>query len=307
MITVEGLTYQYPRSAAPAVQSLAFQVRDGEIFGFLGPDGAGKTTTQKLLTGLLHGYRGVVRVFGRDLASYGPDYYNRVGVCFEQPNLYEQLTAEENLDFYRGLFDVPTERPHDLLRLLDLPVADRRTAGQYSKGMKARLALARSLLNRPKLWFLDEPTLGQDPQHSVMIRALIRRERERGATVFLTTHDMAVADELCDRVALIVAGRIAAVDSPRQLKLRQGRRMVRVEYRPAGVLGVEPAAGEGAGGLRLAEYALDDPEQKERFLQLVRDNDPETIHTTEPTLEDVFLKLTGTALGGDRRPGAPER
>ena len=144
MISVRGLTYQYPRSAVPAVRDLEFEVRDGEIFGLLGPNGAGKTTTQKVLIGLLHGYAGVVRVFGRDLSSYGPDYYNRVGVCFEQPNLYEQLTAEENLDFYRGLFDVPTERPQDLLRLLDLPVGDRRTAGQFSKGMKARLALARS-------------------------------------------------------------------------------------------------------------------------------------------------------------------
>jgi len=318
MISVRGLAYRYPRSAGPAIRDLDFEVRVGEVLGLLGPNGAGKTTTQKVLTGLLHGYTGTVRVFGRDLSAFGPDYYNHVGVCFEQPNLYEQLTAEENLGFYRELFDVPTERPQDLLRLLDLPVGDRRTAGQFSKGMKARLALARSLLNRPKLWFLDEPTLGQDPQHSVAIRGLIKEQREKGTTVFLTTHDMTVAEELCNRVALIVAGRIAAIDAPRRLKLGQGRRLVRVEYRARGT-GIPAADGVGSvparcsqapdgseGELRTAEFDLGDPPQKQRFLQLVRDNDPETIHTTEPTLEDVFLKLTGSALSEERAVG-PEQ
>lgn len=289
MLEVQGLTYRYPRAIAPALEDLCFAVRSGEIFGFLGPNGAGKTTTQKVLTCLLHGYSGTVRVFGRSLHAYGSGYFNRVGVCFEQPNLYEQLTAEENLGFYRGFFDVPTERPSDLLRLLDLPVSDRRTAGQFSRGMKGRLALARSLLNRPELWFLDEPTAGQDPQHSVMIRDLIRQRRDTGATVFLTTHNLAVADELCDRVALIVGGRIAVIDTPRRLKLGQGRRLVRVEYREA-----------GGGDLRVAQFALDDPAQKAGFLDLVRDNDPETIHTTEPTLEDVFISITGSPLQGGR-------
>jgi len=132
-----------------------------------------------------------------------------------------------------------------------------------------------------------------------MIRDLIRQRRERGTTVFLTTHDMTVADELCDRVALIVDGRIAVTDSPRRLKLGHAARTVRVEYRiaePDAAGGVVSA--EGRGSLRVAEFSLGDPAQKQKFLRLVRDTDPETIHTTEPTLEDVFLRITGSELGG---------
>jgi len=286
MLTADRLTFTYPRAASPAVRGLSFAIEKGEIFGFLGPNGSGKTTTQRILTGLQHGYGGSVEVFGQALAALGPDYYNRIGVCFEQPNLYEQLTAEENLSFYAGLFDVPTERPADLLRSLDLPVGDRRTAGQFSKGMKMRLALARSLLNRPQVWFLDEPTAGQDPGHSVAIRQLIAAQRDRGTTVFLTTHNMTVADELCDRVALLVDGRIAAMDTPRRLKLEHARRLVRVEYRPR----------EGSDAIVSAEFALDEPRAKAEFLTLVRDHEVETIHTTEPTLEEVFLRLTGSRL-----------
>jgi fluoroquinolone transport system ATP-binding protein len=179
--------------------------------------------------------------------------------------------------------------------MLDLPVRDRRTAGQFSKGMKMRLALARSLLNRPRLWFLDEPTSGQDPGHSVAIRRLILARREAGTTVFLTTHDMTVADELCDRVALIVAGRIATVGTPRQLKLQHATKRVRVEYRASGV--------EGTAAVAAAEFELDDRADKARFLAVVRDHDVWTIHTSEPTLEEAFLRLTGSSLGAGQGRG----
>ena len=286
ILQVEGLSYSYPGAEGLAVQSLDFAIKEGEIFGVLGPNGSGKTTTQKLLTRILHGYEGEVKVFGEDLRQMTGDYYNRVGVCFEFPNLYGKLTAEENLDFYRGFFDVPTDVASEILERLDLPVGDRRLVSHFSKGMKMRLVLARSLLNRPRLWFLDEPTTGQDPEHSVLIRKLIRQRASTGTTVFLTTHDMTVADELCDRVAFLVEGRIAVVDRPRELKLQLSRKAVRVEYR----------VGED---IRRQEFSLEEEDSKRQFLKTVETHPIETIHTLEPSLEDVFLEVTGRGL--DRR------
>jgi fluoroquinolone transport system ATP-binding protein len=278
-----GLSYRYPGSLGPVLRGLDFEIRKGEIFGFLGPNGSGKSTTQKLLTRILPGYQGKVEVFGRDLGATGYDFFNRIGVCFEFPNLYAKLTAEENLEFYGGFFDVPTEKPPELLARLDLPVGDRRSVAQYSKGMKMRLVVARSLLNRPRFWFLDEPTAGQDPEHAVQVRELIREKAASGTTVFLTTHNMTVADELCDRVAFLEAGEISALDTPRQLKLRHTRKIARVEA----VNGI---------GVEIRDFPIQDPLGKHRFIEWVRDHDVQTIHTLEPSLEDVFLKMTGRGL-----------
>jgi fluoroquinolone transport system ATP-binding protein len=283
LLEAADLFYSYPGTAEPVLRGLDFAIREGEVFGFLGPNGSGKTTTQKVLARLLLGYGGNVRVFGEDLSRHTADYYNRIGVCFEFPNLYEKLTAEENLEFYRGFFDVPTDPARELLERLDLPVRDRRPVGHYSKGMKMRLVLTRSLLNRPKLWFLDEPTAGQDPQHSVLIRELIREQAQAGTTVFLTTHNMTVADELCDRVAFLAEGRLVVVEAPRRLKLEHNRKVVRVELRRG-------------DGLERRDFALEREEEKRAFLELVRDRPVETIHTLEPSLEDVFLEVTGRRL-----------
>ncbi len=283
ILRAQGLGFTYPSREVPVLQDLDFEILKGEIFGFLGPNGAGKSTTQKLLTRILRGYEGAVEVFGRDLARQDRSYYNDIGVSFEFPNLYRKLTAEENLEFYRKFFDVETDSPRDLLERLDLPAADPRPVGQWSKGMQMRLVLGRSLLNRPRLWFLDEPTTGQDPRHAVLIRKIIRERASRGTTVFLTTHDMSVADELCDRIAFLVGGRIAAIDSPRGLKLAHWRRAVRVELR------------DGARIVR-RDFELDDEREKDMFLELVRDHEVETIHTLEPSLEDVFLEVTGREL-----------
>jgi fluoroquinolone transport system ATP-binding protein len=285
VLRARGLAYRYPGSLGPVLRGLDFEIREGEIFGFLGPNGSGKSTTQKLLTRILPGYQGEVEIFGRKLSAMGDDFYNRIGVCFEFPNLYEKLTAEENLEFYGGFFDVATEKPSELLERLDLPVGDRRSVGQYSKGMKMRLVLARSLMNRPRLWFLDEPTAGQDPEHAVQVRELIRERAASGTTVFLTTHNMTVADELCDRVAFLVAGEITAVDTPRQLKLGHARKVARVE------------AANGAG-TEIRDFPIQDELGKQRFIEWVRDRDVQTIHTLEPSLEDVFLKMTGRGLFG---------
>jgi fluoroquinolone transport system ATP-binding protein len=283
ILQVRELGYRYPGALGPVLRGLDFEIREGEIFGFLGPNGSGKSTTQKLLTRILPGYQGEVEIFGRDLSAMGDDFYNRIGVCFEFPNLYEKLTAEENLQFYAGFFDVPTEKPAELLERLDLPVGDRRSVAQYSKGMKMRLVVARSLLNRPSFWFLDEPTAGQDPEHAVLVRELIRERAASGTTVFLTTHNMTVADELCDRVAFLVAGEITAVDAPRELKLRHARKVARVEV----------ANGKGT---EIRDFPIHDATGKHHFIEWIREHEVETIHTMEPSLEDVFLQMTGRGL-----------
>ena len=284
IVDVRGPRYRYPGAADPVLRDLEFEIRAGEVFGFLGPNGSGKTTTQKLLVRILFGYEGHIEVFGEDLRRLGHDYFNRIGVCFENPNLYEKLTAEENLDFYGRFFDIPVDDSRKMLERLDLPIGDRRRAGQFSKGMKMRLVLARSLLNRPQLWFLDEPTNGQDPRHAVEIRGLIRERALAGTTVFLTTHNMTVAEELCDRVAFLTDGAIAVVDSPRALKLEHAEKVVRVEYHS-----------EDRKGTR--DFRLEDDSERAAFLALVGSRPVETIHTLEPTLEDVFLRVTGRALG----------
>jgi fluoroquinolone transport system ATP-binding protein len=283
LIDVSGLRYTYPRSASEALRGLTFQVHTGEIFGFLGPSGAGKSTTQKILTGVLRGYRGTLHVFGRELPELGRDFYERIGVSFEFPSLYGKLTGVENLEFFRRLYSGPTDQPQTLLTRLGLSDSARRRADTYSKGMKMRLGLCRALVNRPSLVFLDEPTTGQDPGNARLVKDLILEQRAGGATVFLTTHDMTVAAELCDRVAFIVGGAIVLVDEPRALMVRHGRRTVRVEYRDD-------------DRVRAREFDLDGIGSSPEFLTLLRERQIETIHTLDATLEDVFLQITGARL-----------
>jgi fluoroquinolone transport system ATP-binding protein len=283
IVSVERLGYRYPGADGPVLRELDFEIAEGEVFGFLGPNGSGKSTTQKILTRILHGYEGAVSVFGADLDAQGVAYHEQIGVCFEIPNLYEKLSARENLDFYRRFYGGGCDAPDALLEQLHLPAGDKRPVGQYSKGMKMRVVLARSLVNRPRLWFLDEPTSGQDPEHAVRIRDLVRARADAGVSVFLTTHDMHLADSLCDRVAFLVDGRIARVGSPRELKLAHARRTVRVELRRG-------------DALEAMSFELDDPASKGAFLELLARERVETIHTQEPSLEDVFLQVTGRTL-----------
>ena len=281
MIEAEGLTYAY--SEVPAVRSVDFKVEKGEIFGFLGPNGAGKSTAQKVLIGLLREYTGRVLVFERDLRTWDNSYYERIGVSFEVPNHYLKLTAMENLRYFRTLYAGETEAPRRLLELVGLEEDGDKRVGQFSRGMRARLNFARALLNKPELLFLDEPTAGLDPVSSRRIRDLIREQREAGATVFLTTHNMAVADELCDRVAFIVDGGIRLVDAPRALKFRYGQRTLRVEY-------------VADGSLNQKDFPLDGLGDQVAFLEILRAASIQTMHTQETTLEDIFVQVTGRAL-----------
>ncbi|HYN87094.1 MAG TPA: ABC transporter ATP-binding protein, partial [Ardenticatenaceae bacterium] len=283
MIDVKELRFTYAGADELALKGLSFAIQRGEIFGLLGPSGAGKSTTQKILIGLLEGYCGDVQLLGRNLKAWRSDLYERVGVAFEVPALYLKLTALENLSYVRALYHGQTEEPRELLAMVGLGRDGDLRVSQFSKGMRQRLNVARALLHRPELLFLDEPTAGLDPVNARSMKELIRRKREQGTTVFLTTHDMVVADELCDRVAFLLDGEIALIDAPRALKLRYGTRQVQVEY--------------GAGGnVRRRLYALDGLGENEEFLQLLRGEHVQTIHTQETTLETIFIAVTGRSL-----------
>ncbi len=283
MIRVEHLFHSYGRNDQFQVADVSFTIAEGEVFGFLGPNGAGKSTTQKILTGLLPLQRGTVEIAGSPIGQAGRHIFNQIGVSFEQPNVYKKLTGLENLEFFRGLYDVPTADPRELLKLMGLADAANKRAGEYSKGMLQRLVLARSLLNNPRLWFLDEPTGGLDPATAKEVRQLIRDKQKAGVTVFLTTHDMHVADELCDRVAFLDAGKIVALDAPRNLKLRYGEKIVVVEHRVDGRVDVE-------------RLPLADEQGRRRLYQLIEEGRAETIHSQEASLEQVFIALTGKGL-----------
>ena len=283
VIRADSLRLTYPGADRPAIRDVTFAVERGEIFGFLGPSGAGKSTTQNVLIRLLGGYEGAVSVLGRDLRSWDRDYYRRIGVAFEAPNHYARLTARENLRLFAGLHGGGTEDPGALLDRVGLLEDGDKRVGEFSKGMRGRLTLARALLHRPELLFLDEPTAGLDPVTARRIRQVIRAARDAGATIFLTTHDMTTADELCDRVAFLVDGSIAALDAPRALRLAHGRRAVRIETMQ-----------DGTRASR--EFALDGLADDREFLALLRSGSVETIHTLETTLEDVFIRVTGRML-----------
>jgi fluoroquinolone transport system ATP-binding protein len=262
---------------------LNFAIERGEIFGFLGPSGSGKSTTQKILIGVLEGFQGSVTVMGKPVQAWGSDYYEHVGIAFEQPNHFLKLTALENLRYFSALYALPTIDAKELLRMVGLEEDGDLLVSQYSKGMKNRLTVARALLNNPEVLFLDEPTSGLDPVNARKIKDIIAAQKAAGKTIFLTTHNMSVADELCDRVAFLVDGEIRTIDQPHALKLQYGQRVVRAVYR-------------NGGGMQNEEFPLEGIGENKAFLNLLRNHPIETLHTQEATLEDIFIQVTGRRL-----------
>lgn len=290
MIQVRDLFYTYRGTEEPAIHGIHFDVEPGEIFGFLGPSGAGKSTTQRILIGLLTGYEGTVNVFDGSLRDWGNDYYERIGVSFELPNHYQKLTALENLQLFRSLYTRESLDPLSLLEQVGLVDDAQTRVSQFSKGMQMRLNFVRALLHQPDLLFLDEPTAGLDPANARNVKNLILEQKAQGRTVFLTTHNMMDADELCDRIAFIVDGQIKLIDSPRALKLRHSQRTVKIEYRSS------DETAESNVNSTQQEFALEGLGRNELFLALIRDHEIETIHTQEATLEDIFIQVTGRSL-----------
>lgn len=283
MIKVNNLFHSYNRDEKYAVKDVSFEVKEGEIFGFLGPSGAGKSTTQNILTGLLQLQKGEVTVAGYNIKKIENKMFNQIGMSFEQSNVYSKMTAKENLDFYGKLFDVKTRKSKDLLELVGLCDKANIKAGEFSKGMKHRLTFARSMINNPTLWFLDEPTTGLDPSIAADIKDIIREQNNKGVTIFLTTHNMYIADELCNRVAFIVDGEIILIDSPKNLKLQYGDKLVDIEYV------------RDNKTIKETLSTIKDEDIK-KFQELIGNNNIQTIHTKEATLEEIFIKVTGRGL-----------
>lgn len=283
VIVVEDLKMRYRGAPGYAVDGISFTVAPGEIFGLLGLNGAGKSTTQRILTGLLRGHEGRADVLGSPVARWGADYYEHIGVGFELPAHFSKLTARENLVAFAALYSGAVEDPALLLELVDLADSADQPVAAFSKGMQMRLNLARALVNRPRVLFLDEPTSGTDPVHATSVRELISNQAAQGRTVFLTTHDMATAEQLCDRVAFMVDGRIAAIDTPRNFQLTHGQPRVVVEYR-------------AADAVARKEFPLSAIGDDAAFSELLRSDTVETIHTREASLDDVFVAVTGGRL-----------
>ncbi|MBI9103602.1 MAG: ABC transporter ATP-binding protein [Spirochaetales bacterium] len=291
MIKVMNLTYTYPAGKSTAVDGVSFSIKPGEIFGFLGPSGAGKSTIQKILTGLLSGWKGDVKIQDQDLKKLGNGYFQDIGVAFEFPHFYQKFTGRENLRFFGQLYTKVAKngkielnkRISHLLEETGLGEDGDKQAGEYSKGMKMRLNLCRALLHAPKILYLDEPTSGLDPVTSRNIRRMIKAEALEGRTIFLTTHNMEVATELCDRVAFLNDGKLEVVDTPKNLMFAHGVPEVRIEL-------------EGEEGKDAADFPLSGLGRNNAFLKLINTREVRSIHSREATLEDVFIKLTGRGL-----------
>lgn len=281
MIEVEDLQFTYAGSERPTLAGLTFSVGDGEVLGLLGPSGAGKSTTQKILTGLLRGFSGRAAVRGIDMSRWRRKDNRLLGVGFELPNLYSKLTALENLSFFASLYPPPTADPLELLQKVDLADAAHVRVARFSKGMKMRLNFCRALINHPQILLLDEPTGGMDPARARLVTDEIARLRGEGKSIFLTTHDMALAARTCDRVAFLVDGRIKRIDTPEALMRENSKRRVEASYREAGQVVSETFDLDGLGS-------------NDRFLQLLRSKRIEAIHTLEATLEDVFIRVSGS-------------
>jgi fluoroquinolone transport system ATP-binding protein len=276
---VKDLRFKYKKSQIEAVSGISFKVHEGEIFGLLGPSGAGKSTTQKIMTKLFKHYEGEILYLGKDLKSYDNSYFEDLGVGFELPVHFSKLTGYENMKFFSELYEKQADID-ELLKAVGLFEDKDRPVSEYSKGMKMRLNFVRALLNEPKVLFLDEVTNGLDPKNAHIIKDLIKAFKQKGGTVFLTTHLMNDVEELCDQVAFIRKGKIVEISTPRELKIKYGKRELKVEYYNNGDT-VEKI------------FDLDKIGENKAFLDLLKTKQIETIHSGETTLDDIFIKVTG--------------
>ncbi len=284
MYMIEATNLRRTFDGRTAVDGITFQVETGEVFGFLGPNGAGKTTTIRILTGQLLPSAGSARVAGYDCATQAHLVKPLIGLVFEQQNLYERMSGRENLAFFAELYGAPKQRVEELLTQVSLQDRAKDKVKAYSNGMKQRLLIARSLLNHPRVLFLDEPTRGLDPGAAREIRQMIAGLSQAGVSIFLTTHYMEEADQLCHRVAFLNEGRIVALDTPRQLKITYGQRRVKVIFR-----------GEGGNESEM-DLSLDQAADAQRLSEWMTQGQVLTIHSEEATLEDIFIKLAGRKL-----------
>lgn len=278
IIEVKAIAKFFANQAA--IEGLSFNVRRGEIFGFLGPSGSGKTTTIKILTGQLNPTEGNATVFGEPLSKLKkPEYRQRFGVLTDNSGLYGRLTVYENLKLYCELYNMPLTKIDEVLDSVNLEADQKKKISALSKGMTQRVLLARALIHAPELLFLDEPTSALDPVNTRHIYKGLRELNEKGTTIFLTTHDMEEADTLCDRVAFLNKGKIQLMDSPDQLKKQYSDATMTVELKNEEKV-ILSTGTEGAQAL----------------FNFMQNNQVATIHSNEPSLGDIFVKATGRVL-----------
>jgi ABC-2 type transport system ATP-binding protein len=279
-IQLAGLDKRY--GDVHALDDVTLDVAEGEVFGLLGHNGAGKTTTVRILCGRTRPSGGRATVLGHDVVRERARIRPLINLVFADQNVYPRMSGAENLRFFADLYGVDRGRVDELLELVGLADAADRKASDYSTGMRQRLLIARALVNRPRVLFLDEPTRGLDPASARALRGLIGELSQAGTTIFLTTHDLEDADALCQRVGFLAGGRLVALDTPRELKLRVGERSVRVLL-----------ADRSEHVLR-----LDRPDDVTRLSAWLAAGEVLSVHSQEGTLADVFVALAGVAREG---------
>ncbi|APU59525.1 ABC transporter ATP-binding protein [Clostridium botulinum] len=278
IISMKNVTKYFKENRA--LKNLTFSIEEGEIFGFLGPSGAGKTTTIKLLTSQLIPTSGEIKIFGKNVYSNKREIVKNIGILSDTSGMYERLSVLDNLMLFANINDVRKENILEILDRIGMKETAKKEVKKLSKGMKQRLMIARAVLHKPKLVFLDEPTSSLDPGTTLEIHKLLRKLNDEGTTIFLTTHNMFEADKLCDRVAFLNDGEIVDIGDPQALKLKytnddikiilkDGSKEIMVKNNPEGALKIKGWMEKG---------------------QLI------AIHSMEPSLEKIFLDLTGREL-----------
>lgn len=262
-----------------ALDDLTFEVRRGETFGFLGPSGAGKTTTIKLLTRQLLADSGEITVFGRDVSTFSLKDYDRIGILTDNSGLYERLSVFDNLNVFAEIKGLKRRSVDEAIDSVGLAESRNKRTKELSKGMKQRAVLARALLHKPELLFLDEPTSALDPGNTLSIHKLLKALNEQGTTIFLTTHNMEEADKLCSCVAFLDRGHIVELGAPSALKLKYASGKVRAELEGGEALEAE----KSAGGLS-------------HLATLIGGRKVDRVYSEEPNLEQIFLSVTGREL-----------
>ena len=285
MIDVHALHRSF--GTREAVAGISFSVRRGEIFGLLGPNGAGKTTTIRMLTGQIDPSKGSASVAGYDVVKERAQLKTRIGVVFQEQNLYERLSAQLNLEFSCWLYGLPKHEVDVVLDLVGLRERARDPVRTFSGGMKQRLMVARALLHHPPVLFLDEPTRGLDPVAAFELRKTIAQLSREGMAILLTTQLMDEADHLCQRLAFLVDGRIVANDTPRNLKLAHGERKMVV------TLAASHPLGEELPVLTERILSMDAPADQAQLAEWMAQGTVMAIHSREATLEDIFMSLVG--------------
>ncbi|MFO1441890.1 ABC transporter ATP-binding protein [Bacillus sp. Bva_UNVM-123] len=264
----------------PALKDVSFNVKKGETFGFLGPSGSGKTTTIKILTAQLAQTDGEALLFGVPASKLKEaNFRKRIGVLTDNSGLYERLTVYENLKLYCDLYDVAYTRIDEVLEIVNLIEAKKKAVSKLSKGMLQRVTLARAFLHNPDLLFLDEPTSALDPVNTKHIYKGLENMKAQGTTIFLTTHDMNEAEELCDRVAFLNNGAIQLLDSPKALRQKFADDTLTVELTD----GTKEIINRGPSGAK-------------KMYDFMSENKVVSIYSNEPTLGDIFVEVTGRKL-----------